>query len=232
MTTTDVASAARHELKPNPHTAADLPPVRPSYKWAVVGMLWFICFLNYADRMAISSALPILEQAYGFNKEQLGLISSAFMWVYALSAPMAGQAVDRSSRKMLILGGLFLWSVVTGLTALCTKVWQFVFVRGVEGLGETFYFPASMSLVSDYHGPRTRSRAMSVHQTSVYAGTIAGSIGTAWLIDPAGLGLPWQVPFLGFARRRGSARLCALVLRARARAQRGPAPRGAQAMPR
>jgi MFS family permease len=198
MTTTDVASAARHELKPNPHTAADLPPVRPSYKWAVVGMLWFVCFLNYADRMAISSALPILEQEYGFNKEQLGLISSAFMWVYALSAPMAGQAVDRSSRKMLILGGLFLWSVVTGLTALCTKVWQFVFVRGVEGLGETFYFPASMSLVSDYHGPRTRSRAMSVHQTSVYAGTLAGSIGTAWLIDPAGLGLPWQVPFLGF----------------------------------
>ena len=52
-----------------------LPLVRPLYKWAVVGMLWFVCFLNYADRMAISSALPILEQEYGFNKEQLGMIS-------------------------------------------------------------------------------------------------------------------------------------------------------------
>jgi MFS family permease len=142
--------------------------------------------------------LPILEQDYGFNKEQLGLISSAFMWVYALSAPLAGQAGDRFSRKLLILGGLCVWSIVTGLTALCTKVWQFVLVRGAEGLGETFYFPASMSLVSDYHGPRTRSRAMSIHQTSVYAGTIAGSIGTAWLIDRAGLGWPWQAPFLGF----------------------------------
>ena len=175
-----------------------LPLVRPLYKWAVVGMLWFVCFLNYADRMAISSALPILEQEYGFNKEQLGMISSAFMWVYALTAPMAGQAADRFSRKKLILGGLFVWSFVTGLTAICSKVWQFVFVRGFEGLGETFYFPASMSLVSDYHGPRTRSRAMSIHQTSVYAGTIAGSIGTAWLIDRAGLALPWQAPFLVF----------------------------------
>jgi len=197
MTTTDVASAARREFK-DPHAATDLPPVRPGYKWAVVGMLWFVCFFNYADRMAISSALPILEQDYGFNKEQLGLISSAFMWVYALSAPLAGQAGDRFSRKLLILGGLCVWSIVTGLTALCTKVWQFVLVRGAEGLGETFYFPASMSLVSDYHGPRTRSRAMSIHQTSVYAGTIAGSIGTAWLIDRAGLGWPWQAPFLGF----------------------------------
>jgi MFS family permease len=168
------------------------------YKWAVVGMRWFVCFLNYADRMAISSALPILEQEYGFNKQQLGLISSAFMWVYALTAPLAGQAADRFSRKTLILGGLFVWSFVTGLTAICTKVWQFIFVRGSEGLGETFYFPASMSLISDYHGPPTRSRAMSIHQTSVYAGTIVGSIGTAWLIDRAGLALPWQAPFLIF----------------------------------
>ena len=180
-------------------TTIDFPSVRPLDKWVVVGMLWFICFLNYADRMAISSALPVLEREYGFNKEQLGLISSAFMWVYALTAPMAGQVVDRFSRKMLILGGLFVWSFVTGLTALCTKVWHFVIVRGLEGLGETFYFPASMSLISDYHGPRTRSRAMSIHQTSVYAGTIAGSIGTAWLIDRAGLALPWQAPFLVFA---------------------------------
>jgi MFS family permease len=43
-----------------------------------------------------------------------------------------------------------------------------------EGLGETFYFPASMSMISDYHGKKTRSRAMGTHQTSVYLGTIAG----------------------------------------------------------
>jgi sugar phosphate permease len=49
-----------------------------------------------------------------------------------------------------------------------------LFFRAAEGLGETFYFPASMSLISDYHGKRTRSRAMGSHQTSVYIGTIAG----------------------------------------------------------
>src|SRR6185436_696421 len=59
--------------------------------------------------------------------------------------------------------------------AWCGKAWQFVTVRALEGLGETFYFPASMSLVSDYHSPKTRSRAMSFHQSSVYAGTVLGS---------------------------------------------------------
>ena len=140
MTTLDVAPPARREPKPDPHPADDLPPVGPVYKWAVVGMLWFVCFLNYADRMAISSALPILEQDYGFNKEQLGLISSAFMWVYALSAPVAGQVVDLYSRKIAHPRRAFCLELVTGLTAFCTKVWQFVYRAWLRRAGRDVLF--------------------------------------------------------------------------------------------
>jgi MFS family permease len=162
------------------------------YKWAVVGMLWFICFFNYADRQALFAVFPLLQKQYGFNKEQLGLIGAAFTWVYALSAPFAGQVADRLPRKAVILGGLTIWSVITGFTAACSRVWHFVLVRGAEGLGETFYFPASMSLISDYHGPKTRSRAMSLHQTSVYAGTIGGSAFAGWM----GLRYGWSSSFM------------------------------------
>ncbi|MBX7075478.1 MAG: MFS transporter [Pirellulales bacterium] len=173
-------------------TIAPRQSVGPNYKWAVVGMLWFICFFNYADRQAISSILPVLEKEYGFSKTEQGMIVSAFMWVYALTAPMAGQVSDRFPRKVVILAGLYAWSAITGFTALCTRSWQFVAVRASEGLGETFYFPASMSLVSDYHSTRTRSRAMSIHQTSVYAGTIGGGALAGWMAEHWN----WQAPFL------------------------------------
>lgn len=172
--------------------AATNAVARPGYKWAVVGMLWFICFFNYADRQAIFSIFPVLQERYGFDEEQLGRIGAAFTWVYALSAPFAGQVGDRLPRKFIILGGLYVWSAITGFTALCSKVWHFVLVRASEGLGETFYFPASMSLVSDYHSPRTRSRAMSLHQTSVYAGTIGGGALAGWMAQNFG----WQSPFV------------------------------------
>lgn len=174
--------------------ATERSQVSGSYRWAIVGMLWFICFFNYADRQAISSVLPVLERDFGFSKEELGLIGGAFMWVYGLSAPLAGMVGDRLSRKGVILGGLYVWSAITGLTALCSQVWQFVLVRGAEGLGETFYFPASMSLLSDYHGKETRSRAMSLHQTSVYAGIIGGGVVTGWLAERYG----WRFPFVMF----------------------------------
>ncbi len=157
--------------------------MKRNYKWAVVGMLWLICFFNYADRQAISSVMPKLQAEFGFSAEQQGWIFSGFKWVYAGSALFAGYIADRLSRKQLILGGCLFWSAATSLTGWCGRLWQFVTVRVVEGLGEAFYFPASMSLLSDYHDQRTRSRAMSFHQSSVYFGAIGGSWLAAWLAE-------------------------------------------------
>jgi MFS family permease len=167
---------------------------RPNYKWWVVFMLWFICLFNYADRQAIFSVFPKLKSEFGFSKEQLGLIGSAFMWVYAAGAPFAGFIGDRFRRKDLILGGCVFWSLITMLTGQCSRVWHFVTVRALEGFGETFYFPSSMSLISDYHGANSRSRAMSFHQSSVYAGTILGAWGGAWIAEKHG----WRFGFYIF----------------------------------
>ncbi len=175
------------------------------YKWWVVFMLWFICFFNYADRQAIFSVFPKLKEEFGFDKVQLGQIGSAFMLVYAFGAPFAGFIGDRVKRKNLILGGCLFWSGITMMTGWCGKLWHFVTVRALEGFGETFYFPASMSLVSDYHGPATRSRALSFHQSSVYVGTIAGSWAGAWFAEKHG----WRTGFYFFG---GAGILLALVL--------------------
>ena len=145
-----------------------------TYKWFVVAMLWFVCFFNYADRQAIFSVFPLLKSEMHLSDVQLGVVGAAFMWIYALGAPLAGWIGDRVNRKALILGGLIFWSVIAMATALSRTYWHLVLVRALEGLGETFYYPASMSLLSDYHGRGTRSRAMGIHQSSVYAGTIAG----------------------------------------------------------
>src|ERR1700685_4073357 len=86
---------------------------RGAYKWWVVGMLWLVCFLNYADRQAIFSVFPLLKTELRLTDFQLGIAGTSFMWVYALVGPLAGWLGDRLSRKSLILGALAFWSVVT-----------------------------------------------------------------------------------------------------------------------
>jgi len=161
-----------------PETTNQKPQTRnqkpETYKWWVVVMLWFVCFFNYADRQAIFSVFELLKSEMSLSDVQLGIVGASFMWVYALIGPIAGLVGDRFNRKTLIITGLVFWSLITIATALSTKYSHLVLFRALEGFGEAFYFPASMSMLSDYHQPRTRSRAMSIHQSSVYAGTIAG----------------------------------------------------------
>ena len=147
-----------------------------TYAWLVVAMLWLICFFNYADRQAIFSVFPLLQKEMHLDSVQLGLLGSAFAWVYGLSGPIAGLVVDRVRRKWAILGGLQFWSIVCAASALSHGFGQLLFFRAAEGLGEAVYYPASTSLISDYHGPRSRSRALGLLVTSVYAGTVGGGI--------------------------------------------------------
>jgi MFS family permease len=165
-----------------------------NYKWFVVAMLWFVCFFNYADRQAIFSVFEPIKGEMGLSDAQLGIVGASFMWVYAAAAPLAGLVGDRFKRKTLILGGLIFWSLITVATALSKNYTYLVICRALEGFGEAFYFPASMALVSDYHGPDTRSRAMAIHQSSVYAGTIAGGSVAGVMADHYG----WRSSFYLF----------------------------------
>jgi len=144
------------------------------YKWVVVGMLWGISFFNYADRQAVFAVFPLLEKQLHLDTVQLGLLGSSFAITYGVCGMFAGALVDRMRRVTAILWGLYVWSLICVATALSRTFPQLLAFRAAEGLGETLYFPASMSLISGYHDATTRSRAMGLHQTSVYIGTIAG----------------------------------------------------------
>jgi MFS family permease len=163
----------------------------PNYPWFVVGLLWFCGFFNYADRQAVYSIFPLLKTEFHLEDPHLGMLASAFMLVYALASPFTGFTVDRLSRRLLITAGLTFWSVICAATALSRNFVQLLCFRAAEGLGESFYFPASMSALADYHGPRTRSRAMSIHQTSVYLGMAGGAALAGYLGERAG----WRSPF-------------------------------------
>ncbi|MGH9344931.1 MAG: MFS transporter [Terriglobia bacterium] len=175
------------------------------YSWAVVVMLWAVCFLNYADRQAIFSLFPPLRHEFHLNDHQLGMLGASFMWVYAVSGPFAGWLCDRISRKRIILGALLFWSGITACTAIAHTYTALIFVRALSGLGEAFYFPASMSILASYHGAQTRSRAMSIHQSGVYAGSIAGGALAALIAQSHG----WRISFTAFG---GCGIILALVL--------------------
>ncbi|MDD4192648.1 MAG: MFS transporter, partial [Mangrovibacterium sp.] len=88
--------------------------------WMVVGLLFVVGALNYLDRTMIVTMRSSLIESIPMNDARFGLLTSVFLWVYGLCSPLAGFLADRFKRSRVVIGSLFLWSLVTWLTAHAT----------------------------------------------------------------------------------------------------------------
>lgn len=157
----------------------------PAHAWAIVVLLLFVWMLNYLDRQVVFTIFPLLQAAMHLSTLELGVLGTAFLWVYALSSPWAGFLADRFGRRTLICLSLLLWSATTALSGCAETFHQLVVLRGLMGVCEACYLPAGLALIAAFHGPRTRSRAVSLHYSGTYIGTVLGGglggwIGAAW----------------------------------------------------
>jgi MFS family permease len=164
------------------------------YPWILLALLWSVAFLNSADRTILIAVMPQIRAQFGLSPTQLALISSSFFWIYAIAAFFSGRMGDRASRSKVILYGLVFWSVATGVASLATGVGMLIALRGLVALGESTYFPTATALISDWHEPQMRSRALSVHQTAVFAGAGVGALTAGVMADRFG----WRMPYVVF----------------------------------
>ena len=161
--------------------------------WIVVGLLWVVAMLNYLDRLTITTMHDSLKSDIAMTEAQFGLLTSVFLWVYAVISPLGGFMADRFSRSRVIIGSLLVWSAVTWLTGMCHTVGQLVAARALMGVSEACYIPAALALIADYHRGPTRSLATGIHMSGVYAGAALGGIGGVMAVH-----LGWRASFFVF----------------------------------
>ncbi|HWD97658.1 MAG TPA: MFS transporter [Bryobacteraceae bacterium] len=181
-----------------------------TYRWELLIWLWLAFFLNQADRQVFNVLLPVLRRDLGLSDIQLGLLTSVFVAVNGVLVPVAGFLGDRIARRRLVLLSLFAWSFSTLCTGFGSGLAYFLLVRSIAtAAGEAFYFPAAVAMLASEH-VESRGRALSLFQTSVYAGLIA----SGWLGGALAQRLGWRAVFWIFG---GAGMLLAVALRFRIR---------------
>ena len=162
-----------------------------TYRWKLVLWLWLAFFFNQADRQVFNVVLPLLRQDLHLSDFQLGLIGSVFVVANGLMVPVAGFLGDILSRKRIIVASLFAWSLATLGTGFGSTLLYFLVVRSLAtAVGEAFFFPSAVALLAFEH-EKTRARALSLFQTSVYFGLIA----SGWLGGALAERLGWRAVF-------------------------------------
>ncbi len=181
-----------------------LPKVAPKggpgkWAWIAVAVLWVVVMLNYFDRQLLAVLnTSITEGGDGIpmTQAQFGMVTSAFLIVYAALSPVGGYLADRFSRKFIILCSLVVWSTVTWLTGAARSYEELMIARACMGISEAFYIPAALALISDYHRGNTRSMATGLHMSGIYAGQMLAGCGA--LLSGAPYNLGWRLTFETF----------------------------------
>ena len=149
------------------------------YPWVLVALLWFVALLNYMDRQMLSTMQEAMKADISeLNQaEAFGALMAVFLWIYGIVSPFAGIIADRMSRKWLVVGSIFVWSMVTFLMGYAHNFTQLYWLRAFMGISEALYIPSALSLIADWHEGKSRSLAIGIHMTGLYVGQAIGGFG-------------------------------------------------------
>lgn len=142
-----------------------------------LSVLTLINLLNYLDRYVISGIIPDLKAApLLLSDEQIGLLTTAFMAVYMLAAPVFGALGDRGKRTIPIAVGVFLWSIATLVSGFAASYSHLLGARAIVGIGEAAYVSVAPALLSDSFSRAQRGRVLSVFNMAIPVGAALGYI--------------------------------------------------------
>ncbi|PRD48572.1 MFS transporter [Sphingobacterium haloxyli] len=147
------------------------------YIWFVVAALWVVAFLNYFDRILITSMRDPIVNEFNLTDAQFGLLTTIFLIAYGLFSPLGGYLADKYARKTLIVFSVFVWSLMTIWTGYCRSFEEMLVSRFLMGVSEACYIPAGLAMITDYHRGRSRSLATGLHMSGLYAGMALGGVG-------------------------------------------------------
>lgn len=136
-------------------------------------------------------------------RRSMGLLSSAFLVLYMVAAPVFGFLATRVSRWLLICFGVVLWSLASGASGwhwgpnLAFAFAMLFVTRCFVGIGEAAYGPIAPDLISNLYPIERRGKILSQFYVAIPVGgalgyALGGAVGDNWrwafyLVVPPGL---------------------------------------------
>jgi MFS family permease len=135
-----------------------------------LAVLVAVNILNFYDRHVIGALTEPIRKEFHLTDGQVGLIGSAFIWLYALVGLPLGRVADAWSRKKLLASGMVVWSALTAMAAMATSYTMLLFSRLGFAVGEAVVAPAAASWIGDMFPAAERSRALALFMLGVPVG--------------------------------------------------------------
>jgi MFS family permease len=175
-----------------------------------------INILNFYDRQVPGALAEPVRKEFHLTDGQLGLLGSAFIWLYALIGVPLGHVADKWSRKKLLAGGMIVWSGLTAFAAVAANFGMLIVSRLGCAVGEAVVAPTGTSWIGDLFPVTQRARALALFMLGVpiggalsyfFSGPVAQAFGwrTAMVIAAVPALFLTPLLFMLYEPKRGAA---------------------------
>jgi EmrB/QacA subfamily drug resistance transporter len=163
----------------------------PSARWALASLSLSMLLSSLGTSIA-NVGLPTLAQAFNSSFQDVQWIVLAYLLAITALIVSVGRLGDITGRRRLLLAGIFLFTVASGLCGVAPTLWLLIAARAVQGLGAAIMMALTLAFVGEAVPKAKTGSAMGLLGTMSAIGTALGpSLGGVLI---AGLG--WRAIFL------------------------------------
>jgi MFS transporter, ACS family, hexuronate transporter len=151
-------------------TSVAKPPI-PHLRWRIAFLLCLAFQLNYLDRQTFSVLAATIQKEFKLTDVDYSVITTTFVWTYAVSYLFSGYIVDRLGTRRSYLVFVSGWSAANMAHALARSFAGLIFCRAGLAVMEPANFPAGIKAVTEWFPVRERALAVAI----VNSGTAVGN---------------------------------------------------------
>ncbi|MDR7307524.1 MFS transporter [Rhodoferax saidenbachensis] len=166
-------------------------PLPTTARWALASLSLSLLLSSLGTSIA-NVGLPTLALAFGASFQQVQWVVLAYLLAITTLIVSVGRLGDVVGRRRLLLGGIALFTVASGLCGLAPTLPLLIAARALQGLGAAVMMAITMALVGEMVPKARTGSAMGLLGTMSAVGTALGpSLGGVLLAT-----LGWRALFL------------------------------------
>jgi predicted MFS family arabinose efflux permease len=150
-------------------------------------------FVIFFQLYMVAPLIPELSSYFKATEQTVGLIVPAFLIPYGIATLFYGLLADRMGTKRIILISLFLFALLTVLTAFSQSVSQLIFWRLLTGIGVSGVIPISLAWIGQAYSYQERGRPLGFVFGAIAGGGAFGASAGVFLESFIG----WRMLFFG-----------------------------------
>ncbi len=144
-----------------------------SYK-VTLGLLLMNLFIAFLGIGLVIPVLPTLMNELGLTGTTVGYLTATFAIAQLIVSPLAGKAVDKIGRKIMIVIGLFVFGISEFLFGIGKEIEMLFISRVLGGISAAFIMPAVTAFIADITNLDTRPKALGYMSAAISTGFIIG----------------------------------------------------------